>query len=108
MNHNHSGAYHKMYNSLQDSGYSFSNQNGSNVSLDNNIPTNNLNSDSRHSSIVELLSLPSSSNVTQTMIKSVMIPKMLTNCQSNLEPNWKSHPQMDLQLHHPHRHQLDP
>lgn len=64
MNHNHSGAYHKMYNSLQDSGYSFSNQNGSNVSLDNNIPTNNnLNSDSRHSSIVELLSLPSSSNI---------------------------------------------
>lgn len=64
MNHNHSSTYHKLYNSLQDSSSSYSLQNNSNVSLDNNVsPNNNLNSDSRHSSIVELLSLPSSSNI---------------------------------------------
>lgn len=67
MNHSHSGTYHKLYNSLQDTGSSHSLQNSSNVSLDNNAQSAiNNKSDSRHSSIVELLSLPSSSNINHT------------------------------------------
>lgn len=63
---NHSGQYHKLYHSLHDvanlsNSHSSSNNNLNNGSLEHNHTHNN--SDSRHSSIVELLSLPSSTNV---------------------------------------------
>ncbi|OBA27761.1 hypothetical protein HANVADRAFT_22957 [Hanseniaspora valbyensis NRRL Y-1626] len=63
---NHSGQYHKLYHSLHDVANLSNSHNGSNNNLNNGSLEHNHthnNSDSRHSSIVELLSLPSSTNV---------------------------------------------
>ncbi|XBW34697.1 hypothetical protein QEN19_000264 [Hanseniaspora menglaensis] len=67
MNNNHTGQYHKLYHSLQDS----NNPSSSNLSSGNlEHIHSHTGADSRHSSIVELLSLPSSANITNENISS--------------------------------------